>query len=482
MTETRFASIRAESVVVVLLVAYGLAARLFVAWALPPWQGPDEPRHFEFSRLLLDKRAELWAERRPLRQFGDRSEALQAAIIQSLLRNGYWPPGQPARIPTKFEDIWGLSSNELGRTFSPYPYLGAIALLPFEGSDVDHQLRVVRTLSALLSTGAVVVTYLATRELSPCDAFLRLVPTGFVATLPMNVYMGGVVNPDAFATLVGSLVFWGLLRGLRRGFGWRGWGMVGVGVLVAIVGKRTGFALVPPALVAAAAVVRPSRRHGLVVAAASIVGLALVAAVALRLPPFGGLSAALGRYFLNEPDQISRLFDGRLLDPRALALTSLYLSALHASFWGIFGWFSVRLPQSDYSLLAGAVGVGMLGVLVAGAHRLIRAWRGGPPLCRRELALALLGPVLAVTLVVLAIFERLAYFTPGGVPQGRYLLIGVAAIATTLALGHRTFLSHGSLGTRGPTAVYLAALLLLDVAALVRAFGPAYFGWPWPNA
>src|SRR5687767_10010259 len=112
-----------ERGVVVALFAFALTARLWVAWTLPPWQGPDEPRHFEFAALLVEKRAELVSERRFI-SLDDVSPRLQTDVIESMGRNHYWvytnrPP--PPTLPTTFYDVWGPSSTELGRTYSPYP-------------------------------------------------------------------------------------------------------------------------------------------------------------------------------------------------------------------------------------------------------------------------------------------------------------------------------------------------------------------------
>lgn len=469
----------AERAVVALLVLYALAARLFVAWSLPLWQGPDEPKHFEFARLLVDKRAELVREHRLLRQIGDQSPALQAVVIDSLYRNGYWfftNHPLPATRPTAFEQIWGISANELGRTLEPYPYFGALVLLPFESRDVDLQLRVVRTLSALLSTGAVFVSYLAARELAPGDGFVRIVATALVAALPMHIFIGGVVNADDFATLLGTLVLFGLWRGLRRGFGGRLVALVGAGLLVAVLAKRTGFSLYAAASLAAVGTVRgrPGRRTLIlgtgILGAAAALGLAVL----LGPPPFDRVGATLNHYFLNEPDQITRLFDGRLTDPRVLTLTALYLELLHASFWGIFGWFSVRMPEPYYQVLAAAAGLAVLGLVVRGAAYLWRARHGGADLCRRRVAAALLGPALVVVLVALALLERISYFQPGGVPQGRYLFIGVAAFATSFALGWRAFVPRVIVGTWAPTALFVCLVLALDVLALIETFAPYY--------
>ena len=45
------------------LFLFAVVARGVVALTLPPWQGPDEPKHFEYVRLLVEKRGQRAAMR-----------------------------------------------------------------------------------------------------------------------------------------------------------------------------------------------------------------------------------------------------------------------------------------------------------------------------------------------------------------------------------------------------------------------------------
>src|SRR3954454_15132831 len=69
-----------ERAIVAGLVAAALALRIVAALVTTPWQQPDEPKHFEYIRLLVDLRAQLWAERRIV-GVADASLPLQREII-----------------------------------------------------------------------------------------------------------------------------------------------------------------------------------------------------------------------------------------------------------------------------------------------------------------------------------------------------------------------------------------------------------------
>src|SRR4051794_15065345 len=96
----------AERVVVALILSFALASRLAMALFIPPWQGPDEPKHFEYPRLLIDLRTQLWAERRIL-NLGDASPVLEYVIIESMAEHDFWEYiGQPtpAVLPEDFDE------------------------------------------------------------------------------------------------------------------------------------------------------------------------------------------------------------------------------------------------------------------------------------------------------------------------------------------------------------------------------------------
>jgi hypothetical protein len=128
---TRPMASRAERTVLAALSGFALLARITVALVLPPWQGPDEPKHFEYAGLLVEKRHELWSERRLIRHPGDISPELQAAIIDSMARHDFWTytnQRPPDRLPASFQEVWGPSSTDLHRTYSPYPHLSGVTL------------------------------------------------------------------------------------------------------------------------------------------------------------------------------------------------------------------------------------------------------------------------------------------------------------------------------------------------------------------
>lgn len=518
-----------ERIVLSLLMGFALLARVTVALTVPLWQGPDEPKHFEYSRLLVDKRGQLLTERRLL-WFDDASPTLQREIISSMARSGFWTilaRPTPSPLPSRFDQVWGAGRHTQLHRPSLYYFVGAAALLILqplqatqpvlaaEGDPVvtlEQQVVAVRLVSALLSALCVPVAYLAGRLASPTDRFVPTVAAAFVAALPMHVFVGGVVNNDNLAALVGSLLTLALVRGFCRGFGVGTWLVVLGLIALGIATKRTTVGLLPMALVAAALSIGALRGRrlliaGLVGAASAGLGIATVATgLVERAVPVGRIRSLVVAYALNEPDQLDGLLRAPLGSTEAQALIAHQLDQMFRSFWGVFGWFSLHLSEGLYRALYVVSVVCALGFLVwllarvAGAAREARsdgppcagtrAAPGAPPAAAEatkparaeahelpdvvSIGVGLVCVVAIAAMVALAVGERLAYMRMSEVPQGRYLFTTIVPISLVVALGARSVLPRRHLGTWLPSLACALALVLLDLGVYALYVVPFY--------
>ncbi|MHB1132134.1 MAG: glycosyltransferase family 39 protein [Chloroflexota bacterium] len=463
---------------VLALVAFALLARLASALLVPPWQGPDEPKHFEYARLLVDQRAQLWSERRLLGP-ADASPALQGQIIASLAEYHYWEhvswlpsgPQTPAPLPANFAAIWPQGTHTQLHRPSLYYYLGALVLLPVADQPLEVQLLALRFLSALLGALTVLVAWAAARAAFPDDPFLPLVTAAFVAALPMHVFIAGTANNDNLVALLGALVALGLARALRGG-GARQWLLILGALALALATKRTAVGMAP-ALALAACLGLATLRRRLVLPAALGLGLGATGLGALALWPPAGLPEALSAYALNGAHQWQGLLRIPWGVPETGALLLRQLAALFASFWGLFGWFNLLLPLPWYLLFAALSGLCLVGFLYWFASRLVER----SPLARAQLATAAVCLVAVVGMVALALAERLPYLSPHELPQGRYLFVVLVPIALVHAVG------AGALLPRRPSTRWLAArlvalgLVLLDLVVYAGYVVP-FYRWP----
>jgi hypothetical protein len=481
------ASVSAHSTTLVCaaILVFGLATRVIVAFTMPAWQSPDEPKHFEYIRVLTDLRVTLWTERR-LPGPDDALPKLQRAVIVSLDESHYWESIRqptPNPLPTRFRNVWpGGTHTQLHRP-SLYYFLVAPILLPFTNTDLDTQLRIGRLVSVVLSTLTIWVVYLTARIVVRDDPFIPLVSAAFVAALPMHVYIGASINNDNLIGLFGALICLGLVWGIDRGFSLRTWLLV-IGAFVLGLATKRGIVGLAPAVGLAGLFWLPSLRGwrltlGLAIfSLAGLAGLVVLDALGLGLglgwllPDH--LRASVARYALNEQDQLTRLLGVGLDTPNLAQIVLGHQTLLFRSFWGVFGWFSVHLTATLYTWLALATGLCALGFLVWLGGRVLALRSASATTARRDVLVGLTCLAAIVTLLVLAEGERLAYFTPAQIPQGRYLFVVIGPVALALARGARTLLPARWLGTWRPVLAIALGLLLLDAHVYVSYLLPFF--------
>jgi hypothetical protein len=350
-------------------------------------------------------------------------------------------------------------------------------VLPVQGGALEHQLLAMRLLSAVLASLAVLPAYGLLRLIAPRDAFVPIAGAALIAALPMSVYMGGMMNNDNLLLLLGMLTAYGMTLGLTRGFSVGNWALILAGVVLGLLTKRGAVILLPG--VAACAVVwlvrlPPVPRTWIALSFASagaLLGLGVTSGFLARLLPIERAQAALIAYALNGLFQWENLLRVPLDAPQTRAIVGAQLDAFFISFWGIFGWFSVPLSVDLYELLRNVTRVCALGFL---------GWCSGllqPKLvpAGQRLTLAAVLIILVVSGVVAGIAERLAYYSPGEVPQGRYLFIVLGPIAALYALGLRAWLPRRFVGTALPVMAVIAGLVALDLYAFLGVIQP-YFG------
>ena len=116
-----------------LLLAISLVQGFIYSALIPPWQAPDEPRHFEYVRLLYEKRR--------LVGWGDVTPSVEQEIIASMDRHDFWRFGiihaqvfPSEGLPQSFKDVWTPGvSHELHQP--PLAYLVYATVLPFAEPD-----------------------------------------------------------------------------------------------------------------------------------------------------------------------------------------------------------------------------------------------------------------------------------------------------------------------------------------------------------
>ena len=164
-----------------LLFVLALVRGLIYSAVVPPWQAPDEPRHFEYVKLLYEKGR--------LVGWGDATPSLEQEIIASMRRFDYWryghsdaPPLAPGESPTSFRQIWAWPGTQHELHQPPLAYLVYLMPLAFTASqDTALQLYAMRMLSILLGVAVVLIAFRTADELFPDNSLLALAIPTFVA-------------------------------------------------------------------------------------------------------------------------------------------------------------------------------------------------------------------------------------------------------------------------------------------------------------
>lgn len=273
-----------------------------------------------------------------------------------------------------------------------------------------------RLLSAGLGAGTVWATYALTRQIWPERPRFAWLSMGFVAFNPMFLFISASVNNDNLVILLASLTLWQLAKLTTETDSRPGWGRFArLGLLagLAALSKVSGLGLL--GLVGATLLWLGWRRRSWRI---GLGGNALV----------GGLTVLIAGWWYWRNWRLYGDWTGTetmvaMMGERAITPTAGQLlaesSGLIRSFWGLFGYFSVPMPDPIYWLLNLLLIVGLVGLvrLERLPERLRYTW-----------------PILAGWPVLLgAALLQWTLRTPAS--QGRLLFPGLAAVAALWAAG-----------------------------------------------
>lgn len=473
-----------------LLLAISLVRGLIYSAVVPPWQAPDEPRHFEYVKLLYEKRR--------LVGWGDVIPSVEQEIIASMDTYSFWRFGVvhskvfPAEgLPRNFREIWVPAlSHELHQP--PLAYIVYATVLPFAGPDPATQLYLMRLISVIMGALIVLVAYLTAVEVFPDDPFMFLgVPT-MIAFLPMHTYTTGMLTNDNLAALLVLLIILLQVISLRWGFTGRRLAVSVILVVLALLTKRTAIVGPPIVLVALVSFLARSGVRSRVswarVAVFSGTLFFLAGILALRWETLRGILSrmvpGLGQelnsllyiyvlHFLRPLPAFRYSIDlSKYLSSEALEYYQRFFQMLFETFWARFGWVNVRLDPFWY-LLIGLVCVVSAGGLVV---FVLRCLRRGPGLSRfQNEVLFLFFTAILLNLGVIAVrMIRDWDNVPRPLTQGKFLFPVIIPIATLFVLGLRELLP---LQRRWVLLLgWCGALVLVDVVGLMFRIVPFYYG------
>ena len=479
-----------------LALLLGIAAVLGVAWtvATAPLQGPDEPEHIGYVAHLAQTGHKPSATTGAHGPFGtDEVGALEIFGFGPARRHRQtrtpWSPAVEHQFRV-FEDTLPSGAPGLGDGPTPvgnnpplYYAYAAVGWKLTPGSHFFGRVYVVRLMGVLLLLATTVFAWLLAGEALGRRRVTQTVAAGFVALLPMNGFMAGIVNTDMMLATVWTAFLWLALRTTRLGLTWpRAAGLSAVAV-ASILTHGRGLAILPAlvvALVVAWVVHRRPRNETLKAAASS----GAVLAVGLFLFRFAFSSSGGGGSLYGGQTDIATT--GALnLKQLIMSVWNFYLPHLDSTaarlgpgigyrqifvqqyFSGVFSSFDVYFPFWVYDavlVLVALLGIALFTLGVANWRRVLARWP----------VIVILGAAGLSMLAVLHFTSYRSLVGNGGTNPlivGRYLLalggiFGVMLAAVTHLLPRRAGVAVG--------AFVLVCLLCLSVGGLALSMERFY--------
>jgi hypothetical protein len=457
-----------------LLIALSLVRGLLYSAVLPPWQGPDEPQHYEYVRLLYEKGR--------LVQWGDSIPAVEQEVIASMERFDFWRTGRYLQPGATFAEVWGASSHQLHQPPLAYLlYLGPLLIAP---EDITLHFYLMRVLSVLLGVVVIIAAVIAASALRDLDPTLRWAVPAFIVFLPTYTSLIGMINSDHLVEATVSLVLALWLVALKSGLSIPLTGGLVVFSMVGLLAKRTALVLLPVHLMAVVLYLRVhrpsifSKRN--IVYTLGAIGLVLVFIVWLGGHGLAWLSQRapavaewLVKLYLFLPSEQFPFSPGQsYFSAEALSRYAHYARFLFETFWGRFALFQVQWTIAIYDLAAGLSLTALAG-LVLFVGRVIRGTYQRPAWLLASLVLLAFS---VVTMIVMVYANEIRRWDLGwgGWPQARYLFVVIVPIAALFVQGWSEVIPQ-----RYRTAwvsALLVLLVLLDTFSIAFLIIPYFYG------
>lgn len=463
-----------------LLIAVGVV--LSVAWAVaqPPFQGPDESRHFAYTQRIVEQREIPWYVRGSCRTC---TETLSTEVREGLRWSGMAAlAGNPAMKDTSLapdERAWRvraatLSSNatadggyqETMRNGPAYYLYEAGPYAVTSGRDVFTRAFAMRLANLPFVVVLIVATWILAGLVAGPRRDLQVLAAGLVALSAQLTSIGGSVNADMLlaAAYAAALALMGLVL-VRRASRGRLVGLVALAALAALTHPRGVALFAPVALTAVIAWWRergPRGERGQRLAWGAGAATAAVAAGATLW------AATLGRPGPAEVREFGsylwQFYLPRLgfMDPVQRSDWN-WRDVFVDRFWGVFSQFDVIVAPWLLDVMAVATVVGLLALAFI--------------LVLRRRALRSAGAVAAVLTVAFLSYLGAVHvsawrlLSQGGtdpILTGRYFLpflplLGLAAVVLVRWLPRRARAVAGVAVLSAALALQLAALGALVV-------------------
>jgi hypothetical protein len=394
-------------------------------WAVPPFEGPDEPQHMAYIRWLAEGNGfppqgdEAWET--PIQQEAGQSPLYYLiASIPARAIDLESPEAEFRSNPHAFTGVWPRSFPDNDNRAIHHPSDAK----PLAGGWLA--LYSARAISLIFGVLLVVSTYGLGRQVAPDDPKVAIAAALLLAVTPQVIFISSVASNDIPAAAFSALMLWLLARMVQLGLSAKRALPIGIVYGLAILTKSSAAAL---GLVIAVALLWfwLSRRNTLrqVIWAGLWLTLGMLASV--------GWWLARSWILYRSPLGLSThdLTPWAVQDPATVARALMRWLHVFRSYWIALGWGTIR-PEGELlyvSLLSMALmAAAGLVVLVVG----IKERLGIRPVIRPILIVILLVAIVGVAISLELWMHRVI------APYGRLMFPAAAAISVLLVSGWYT--------------------------------------------
>lgn len=433
-------------------------------FAVPPWQHPDEPTHFEHvldialtGKIVPENYVDL---------------ALRQQIAQSMFFHAFWKGIPQPSLDDQTLSAVGWSPIGIYTLTQPQLYytLGALWLRPWLGLPVDYQVYLLRLFSVLLNLIVVAAACYTARLLFPEKEYLALTVTAFVVFLPGYTDDMSAVNNDVLVNVWAAL-FFGLIAVIyRQRWQWRTLLLLGALVTAALLTKTTALTLAAalPLVYLFYPGWRLRRKLIILLGAAALVLLAAGYVIQFEPAVYQALVAKLGLYVRVD---MSATWQA-LFDPANLWVYYPTALVVFQSFWAVFGWRHVAIAPIFYSMLGVITGMAVLGLAVWAVRHLAKKNWGALAHWRISFLGAGAGAVVLAWLVSIvrsqAVQGNSLYFS-----HGRYAYVALLPFALLFVLGLRQWAP--ARWQRQACVALVIAMIIFDGVCFWNYLVPYYY-------
>jgi hypothetical protein len=317
---------------------------MIYASVVPPWQGPDEPPHFERAKAAFDSDDWTSTAEDGSAWYDDLAISLFTFNYFDYLdtsRKVYSPTTPINRYFPLYQEVYqGLYDNRVSYMIIGWPSL----LAPHQ--EIIAQLYLIRLGTALMNVGIILLAYLTTKMIFPNNSFLALGVPILILFNPQHTHILSIVNNGNLTELLATAALFFMVRAVMKGFFWLDMLLVVIFSLAATWTKATAYFLPIILVVFALLYLWRYRRYWYWILP---IGIVLV-----------------GSFFFWAPERLRYLVvdAGWMPQNRGFYLDPIVPQDLFRSFWAMPGWTIFQLHPLWYQLLLLSCILAVIGLII----------------------------------------------------------------------------------------------------------------------